>query len=272
MSDQRRSLLPAGEPVDGGGQVVLAGLDVAPRGLEALVAGQGGDDLEAGSGVGQVLAPGVPQHVGRQLGEPGGPGVFGQGRLDAALGQRPALALEDRLGLARPAEGAEPGQGVAGLDVERDGPLLAALAAAHRELARAVADLQVGPAQRGELGDPQPGVEQERHQGDVAGQAVALDGADEVALLLAVEPAGRRLDLLDRFGGDHLRGQALGGGPAEEGAEGGELAVDGGGLELEGVAEVGLPLAELGGGQRPEVGASWYDFWYQSVKARRSSR
>ena len=75
------------------------------------------------------------------------------------------------------------------------------------------------------------------------------------ALLLAVEPAGRRLDLLDRFGRDHLRCQALGGGPAEEGPQGGELAIHRGGLELEGIAEVGLPLAEFGGRQRPEVGA-----------------
>ena len=78
---------------------------------------------------------------------------------------------------------------------------------------------------------------------------------DQGALLLAVEPAGRRLDLPDRFGGGDLRCQALGGGPGQERPQGGELAVDRGGLELEGVAEVGLPLAELGGGQRPEVGA-----------------
>ena len=87
--------------------------------------------------------------------------------------------------------------------------------------------------------------------------AVAFDGADQGALLLAVEPAGRRLDLLDRLGGDDLRGQALGGGPGEERPQGGQLAVDRGGLELAIVAEVGLPLPQLRGGQRPRSGRSW---------------
>jgi hypothetical protein len=47
-------------------------------------------------------------------------------------------------------------------------------------------------------------VEQQGDQGDVAGQAVALDGADEGALLAAVEPSRWRLDLLDGLGGDDL--------------------------------------------------------------------
>ena len=59
------SLLPAGDALDGCGQVVVAGLDVPPCRLQALVAGQGGDHLQPHAGVGQVLAPGVPQHVRR---------------------------------------------------------------------------------------------------------------------------------------------------------------------------------------------------------------
>ena len=83
------SLLPAANAFDGGGQVVLAGLDVAPGGLQALVAGQGGDHLEPDAGVGQVLAPGVPQDVGGAFRQPGDAAVLGQGGLDAALESGP---------------------------------------------------------------------------------------------------------------------------------------------------------------------------------------
>ena len=100
-----------------------------------------------------------------------------------------------------------------------------------------------------------PVFEQEPDQAFVPRAAEAFHGADQGALLLAVEPAGRGLDLAERLGGDDLLGQAGVGRPGEEGPQGGQLAVDGAGLELAVVAEVGLPLPQLGGGQGPQVGA-----------------
>ena len=89
----RRSLLPAGDALDGRGQVVVAGLDVAAGGLQRLVAHQVGDDLDGGAGVGQVLAEGVPQDVGGAFLQLGQVAVLGQGGLEAADRQGPALAV-----------------------------------------------------------------------------------------------------------------------------------------------------------------------------------
>src|SRR5262249_46266580 len=81
--------------------------------------------------------------------------------------------------------------------------------------------------------------------GDVAEAAVVGDGAGQGALLLLVEPAGRGQDLGNGRGGADLGGDPLGLGPGQEGPQGGQAAVDRGGRELVGVAEVGLVFAEL---------------------------
>ena len=148
-------------------------------------------------------------------------------------------------------EDAELGQGGAGLGVEGYRSLLAALALADDQRARPLADLDVGPSQGDGLLDPDAGVDQEADQAFVPGAAEAFHGADQGALLLAVEPSGRGLDLAERLGGDDLLGQAGVGRPGEERSQGGQLAVDRAGLELAVVAEVGLPLPQLGGCQRP---------------------
>src|SRR5262249_41462273 len=150
-------------------------------------------------------------------------------------------------------------QGIADPQPQRDGALLAALPPADPQGAGPLAELEVLAPQGDGLVDPDAGVHEGQDHGDVAEAAVAGDRAGQGALLLLVEPAGRGQDLGDGRGGADLGGDPLGLGPGQERAEGGEAAVDRGGLELLVVAEVGLVFAELLGeelgGGRPLVEA-----------------
>jgi hypothetical protein len=130
---------------------------------------------------------GVPQHMGRNglAGEGGacrlrGRGVPGDEQLDSVAAEGLAAAGGEQRVSRSAAALAQPGpQGPDHLRGERGAAFLAAFAGAPD--VRAGAQVHVGAGERGELGDPQPGLDGHREQGVIAaaGPAGAVRGGQQ---------------------------------------------------------------------------------------------
>src|SRR5215212_7792675 len=149
------------------------------------------------------------------------------------------------------------GDRLARIDVQGQDPELAALPRAHGQRARALRDLDIGERQAGELADADPRVAEGQHDGQVARVPMPLDRPDQAVHVALLEPAGCsgcRCDPFDVLGRQLLR-QAYGLGPLEEPSEGGQAAVDRGGLASLDILEVAPVLADIGWRHRIRVRA-----------------
>src|SRR3954470_23290104 len=156
--------------------------------------------------------------------------------------------------MLRITQGRQRGPGVL---IERHLAVLSPLALADRQQALAFREGDILPGQITEFLDPQPGVEQEPDNGQVACLSRAFDGAEQGVLFAAAEPARPRPLLGDGpraaprapLGGNWEAGSdARRGCPGQEALQGGELAVDAAGLELPLLDQPALELPQVGRG------------------------